>query len=763
MNSSQYFLRGTGIAFLIFLLFGLWQFLSFQIRPIDDFYQPQGYIDKVNALIRKGKITYEPERTGNAYRPLIRTAKLEPEEEAFLTKSWLKEDIDAFNQGDSDVFLIDRGRLQSVNIYRHRIESPLASDWNWWGRIYSQSSDGYAYLWNSRRTLKLYRPSLEDRVSAKAGQSEFRDVVYGRGNLFQIGFGIAVKGRAGNRLADVYAMGDNIVLKSYSGNSCSINGHSIPKGMEQRLEEGDLVQINFERNEHEEFLFHDFSQKPLSFVNVLNGRMNRTNLDNSFQLITALTGGIESAVRKEKSEKRADFSLHLALDEDLSGLTQTALDNYARQLSRDPMRASCTIMETTSGKVLAIASVSNRREDVNENLKLHPVGSSTKIFLAAAATQNYPDLLELQIDPYPAGDEKNLLGYELKEGYKLLRHSPYVGESGTTDFRSYIAKSSNRYHAILMVLSLAKDSAGAASKEAPLFHGVALTGDSIDQSHGKIYWGNDILDRRPDLGYFVSQGAGGALECTNLESSELALNLERLFDVKRKYSDASGEFFSPEPWNLLFARLGLQQRPDLYPAFYSIMPQTVNFGFNLNIDFRLDFISILFGGATNRWNNIKLAEATSRLVTNRRVQARFLERITEDGNTLQESMESSDLGLNADVHGALLQGMEAVCEPGGTAADLDPLLQDLKERVDYKHSLEFYGKTGTPFRKEIRKGEEELYSSVFLFTAILRNRETNHVEDGLTFAVYVEDQGEHKAVDFIKQSLSRTLSARGWL
>src|SRR5207249_745588 len=188
----------------------------------------------------------------------------------------------------SDVFLIDHGRIQGINIYTHRIESPLASDWNWWGRIFSQSSEGYAYLWNSRRTLKLYRPSLEERASAKVGQSEFRDVVYGRGHLFQTGFGITLKGRNGNRIADIYAMGENIVLKSYGSDSASINGHFLSKGQEQRLEEGDLVQIRFGRIDREEFLFHDFSQKPLSFVNVLNGRLARTNLDTSFHFIDPL-------------------------------------------------------------------------------------------------------------------------------------------------------------------------------------------------------------------------------------------------------------------------------------------------------------------------------------------------------------------------------------------------------------------------------------------------------------------------------------------
>jgi hypothetical protein len=751
------------ISFAVFAALGLWQFGAFQNRSVEDFYQPSGYINKVNKMIQDGKIYYEQEFHSRDYRPSIRVAKLEPEDQAFYDGSWLKEDIEAFNDGNSDVFIIEKGRLRGVNIYRHRIESPLASDWKWWGRIYSQSSEGYAYLWNLRRTLKLYRPPLEERASAKVGQSDFREVVYGRGHLFQTGLGISLKDRSGNRIADVYSMGDNIVLKSYSQQACAIDGHLVSKGQEQRLEEGDLIQIHFDRNEREEFLFHDFSRKPLSFVNVTNGRVNRTNLDSSFHFIEQLATGIETSVKKTKKEKKVDFDVHLALDEDIAGLTQTALESYSRQLSRAPIRASCTIMETTSGRILSTASIGKKRDDTNQNFKLHPVGSSTKIFMAAAAAHNYPDLLSLELAPHAPGEEKNLLGYELKEGYKLRLHSPFVGESGTTDFPAYIARSCNRYHAVLMTLSLAKDNVVASGKQQELFSGIALTDTPIDQSNGDIYLEGNTLERKPDLSYFVSPRNDGTLECTNLESSEMALNLERMFDVKRKYYEGSGDFFSPEPWNVLFARLGLQQRPDLYPAFYSIMPQTVNLGFNLNIDFRLDFISILFGGATNRWNNIRLAEATSRLVTNQKVRARFIEKITEGGRELQEPVSAEPLGLNPTVHNQVLRGMEAVSAPGGTAADLYPYLQNLKERSSGKYAMEFYGKTGTPFRKEIRLGQQELYSSIFLFTALLRNRENGKIEDGLTFAIYIEDQGEHKAVDFIKLILQRILAARRWV
>ena len=105
----------------------------------------------------------------------------------FYEKSWLKPDVDAFNDGNADIFLVDRGRLQGVNVYRHRIESPLASDWRWWGRIYSQSAEGYAYLWNSRRTLKLFRPPSDDRATAKPAQSDFREVSTGTASFFRPG------------------------------------------------------------------------------------------------------------------------------------------------------------------------------------------------------------------------------------------------------------------------------------------------------------------------------------------------------------------------------------------------------------------------------------------------------------------------------------------------------------------------------------------------------------------------------------------------
>ena len=166
------------LAFAVFAALGIWQFSVFLISPAEDFYQPRGYIRRVNQWIEEDKIYYEPEKTRNGYRPQIKLGKLEPQDQLFFERSWLKDDIRAFNEGDSDVFLIEKGRLKGINIYRHRISSPLASDWNWWGRIYSQSSEGYAYLWNSRRTLKLYRPSSEERASAKVGQSEFREVIF---------------------------------------------------------------------------------------------------------------------------------------------------------------------------------------------------------------------------------------------------------------------------------------------------------------------------------------------------------------------------------------------------------------------------------------------------------------------------------------------------------------------------------------------------------------------------------------------------------
>ena len=745
---------------LLFLCLGVWQYISFSLSPAEEFYQPQGYIDRVNKMIREGKLYSRVEKTREGYRTVVRTANLKPEDDLFFQKSWLQSDLESFNEGNPDVFLIDRGSLQGVNVYRHRIESPLASDWRWWGRIYSQSAEGYAYLWNSRRTMKLYRPPQDEVFTAKPAQSDFREVVYGRGHFFQTGLGIALKGRSGNRVADVYSLGDSIVLKSYSNGCCFLNGHPLPRGQEQRLEEGDLVQIHFEKNGREEFLFHDFSRKPLSFVNVENGRLKRKHLDRS-SLVDTLSDGIETAVRQSRPDKKQEFDVYLAVDEDLSGLTQNALELFTRKYTTGKARASATILDAINGRVLAVASVEKKEDEINGNLRLHPVGSAAKIFLAAAAGHGAPDLFKLQIDPHPVGDETNLLGYRLTEGYKLRNHQ--TGESGQTDFTNYIAKSCNRYHAILMTLALAKDSATASGAEpSQLSHGIRFTQDPVDQSNGKAYIGQDPILNRPDLGYFLSSEPGGRLECNNLENSEMAMNLERFFDVRRKYVEGSRELFATQSWNVLFARLGVAQKPELYPAFYPIMPQSTNLGLNLNIDFRQDFISLLFGGATNRWSNVQLAEAASRLVTQRKVHATFVEKITDNGRETNESGAIELLGLDRGVHQKVLAGMEAVCLPGGTAGDLYPMLQELKSQAKQDLIIEFYGKTGTPFRVEIRRGEKDIYSSVFVFTALLRDR-SGSLRDGLSFAVYIEDLGEHRAVDFVKSVLPRILAARGWV
>lgn len=744
-------------ALLVFIVLGVWQLISFSFSPADDFYQPQGYIDRVNNLIREGKLYSKLEKTNEGYRTIVHTANLKPEDEMFYEKSWLKPDVEAFNEGNADIFLVERGRLQGVNVYRHRIESPLASDWRWWGRIYSQSAEGYAYLWNSRRTLKLFRPPDDERVTAKPAQSDFREVVYGRNQFFQTGLGISLKGRNANKVADLYSLGDSIVLKSYSTGCCFLNGHPLPRGVEQRLEEGDLVQVTFERNGREEFLFHDFSQKPLSFVNVENGRLKRTHLDRS-ELVQDLAESVETAVRRSRPEGKQKFDVHLTLDEDLAGLTQNALESFTAQLSRRKARASVTVMDALSGQVLSVASIDKKSDEANGNLRLHPVGSATKIFLAAAAGQESSDLLDLRIDPHPIGDETDLLGYQLTQGFKLRDRS-----DGVTDFPAYIAKSCNRYHAVLMTLALARDSAAASNADpAALQHGILFTADPAGQSDGTAYLGDSPILNRPDLSYFLTASPSGRLECNNLENSELALNLERLFDVKRKFVEGSAEIFDPQPWNALLVRLGIAQQPELFPAFYPILPQRANLGFNLNIDFRQDFVSLIFGGATNRWSNVQLAEATSRLVTNRKIHSHFVQKIKDGEREQLETMEVQKLGMDETVHKALLQGMEGVSLPGGTAGDLYPVLQDLKARGKDGYTLEFYGKTGTPFRGEIRRGEAEVYSSVFLFTALLRDH-SGSLRDGLTFAIYMEDLGEHKAVDFMKLLLPRILAARGWV
>jgi hypothetical protein len=131
----------------------------------------------------------------------------------------------------------------------------------------------------------------------------------------------------------------------------------------------------------------------------------------------------------------------------------------------------------------------------------------------------------------------------------------------------------------------------------------------------------------------------------------------------------------------------------------SVSPARVNLQMNNVRNFRTEYLTLILGASTSRWNNVKLAEAYARLVTGKRVEAR----LTEAGpgpvpmTGCNTTRDADGLFCNAERE-TLLHALALVAVPPGTAggqagSKLTPLIAEAARRGEV---IGFYSKTGTP-------------------------------------------------------------------
>jgi hypothetical protein len=98
-----------------------------------------------------------------------------------------------------------------------------------------------------------------------------------------------------------------------------------------------------------------------------------------------------------------------------------------------------------------------------------------------------------------------------------------------------------------------------------------------------------------------------------------------------------------------------------------------------------DFYQSLIGGSRGLWTAVNLSQAYARILTDRPVSPRLL--------AAPGSREPASLGIRTEVWRAILAGMRAVLEPGGTAGSLGQ--GALARLPGAGQTIWFYAKTGT--------------------------------------------------------------------
>ena len=696
-------------------------------------YRPTGYYDRVEELVRTGVLVYLPvgrlpaseRETGNPWgRIVFRDDSANAPQRLFHTESRrLHDDIERFNEeGSGGLFSVaGKGAIQ-VNRWAHNFNLPYPERRVWSG---SFSFRGEKLPTLAGDHLMLAFAEHEEGKELRATER----VVLGphewigqSGRPHQRARGYDLLGADGQGAVLRFEVnGEEVVMECVEGRETGVlvvlNGLELNRGARDGLAElrerdkklasnryllapgdrlrvvtgghdvvfrygrfaGGMVSRNWHENGREVSRVDPELAREIPYLQDLHDAASR------FVATHPDPGSVEQpAVRLSLNR-----TLHVALQSELDRF----LDDFDRRLSavvgieRQP--AAIAVVDALDGNVLALPSypspgklrelerlgtvgrirplgeAERARLARNQNFPPVVIGSTTKPLFALAVWDTHPQLRHLVVDE-PDGAMSSILGH------KLPRPLATIGPRriGPVEF---LGKSSNAYTATL---------------------GFATLADPASYEVGR----DGLL--RPAGGHPApdfSRHLRGDLIPGGLDNPSLPAfaKLAQLFDISLRVDHAADDMlrYDPAPLEALLRGMG---EPDghLPRAFREVAPAATNLQLASIDTVRGEFISFLVGGFTNRWANLKLAEAYARIGSGRQVRARLV-----IPNSERDAPEFRKLDVAPEVLGMVHQGMAYAVSKGGTARRLLPAVESETKRLAARGlELRVIGKTGTARR-----------------------------------------------------------------
>jgi len=748
----------------------------------EPYYAPRGYYDRVEDMLQTGALHY---RTGGAQpwgRLQYVPANATPSQQVFFDNApRLIGDLRRFNETGRGLFELattaDGGRVPKVNRFTYNYSLPYPKEQRADPEI-SFAGEDLPSMSNTLVSLRFERRDDEETIASGdyvrlpirrwLGDSGDQE-----GTTYR-SLGYELLDRRGGSLIHLRSEKDGINLECVSERvTVTINGVSLNSKLERqeddiakldrpvgqrpnnyRLRVGDRIRI-VEGAEETTFRFGRFE----------NARISRNWKDSSFgeEFASRFPYGAQLAsnVRyfvqysdlpglnlNPRINLTVDLQLHGAVEEKLVGFVQR-LDGGLRHtqpyLPKQP--AAVSIVDALNGDVLAVASyptpevldkLLDRRKFVsasegralglNQNFVHVPVGSTTKPLFACAAWQANPQLMDLVVveNSMAAGGMPGVYGHSFPKSRPAFT---YFGSSPRTiTARDFLKKSSNAYTISLYFASMLDPDSYRVSGGRP----VPVGGGRLDFS--KVLAGDEIR---------------GGLLSKKIPANQI---LEDEFDVmltRDRLSD-SGLRFDLEFVQPLLDELGADV--DTVPqSFWTVTPRLTNFELSRVRSARNELVSLLVGGHTNWWSNLKLAEAIARVGSGNRVELRMFKRPGDE----EMQPEFEPLDLRPEVLDLVQAGMgAAIAEPGGTARRLYPtfLAEAQRRAAEMGLRYEIIGKTGTASRQA--HGERiPRDCAAFVFYLSLKDA-AGEVVSATSTAIYLQDRNKSRhAVDLAKEFL----------
>lgn len=724
------------------------------------YYAPDDYVERAERFIDAGYLVADC--GSEPMRLVPRLDDAPAHERSWYADSYLAADVERFNadpDGFGWAFAIDNDcRLRGVNPVVHAIDLPFVHRLRWLGDVLYDGRGSDAVLRSARRSITLRKSDAavptRDQATTRVGAAA--EVV--KEGVVLLHFA----GGPGQPAARLFHVGDDVVVhnrvRARRPEAVKLMGHQLPVGMMSRLETGDWLYLEADAPARAEETFVYVGGEALegaSVVRLQNERHARRTedaglgfmldpvRDTAVPYLDQVARGLDAALAvlpEERGEALSrGFDVQLTLRRDvqlrLDRVFRGACARLRRDRDRDPFAAGMTVLDGMTGKVLALATYPHEEDLEDETLDArarrnlvrnqsfvrHPIGSAGKPFFFAAIAHAYPELLELAIAGHPEErHHRDLFHCEIPTGYHVL-----AGHGEPVDFRTALEISCNKYTVELATLALAADLGG----------GAAIPRDGEVEwpragAGSGVWLGGRPLAFAPDLGGYVfrdgrapeDEESTAAVRCTSLDRFEQVRYrdaLERLTgaatyrgrlpqglpqEATRRQLESSytTNRYDLSPWGPLLAYLLADADEDqawkIRAALQDVSPERVNLAFNQVTQLRGDYVSLLLGGGSSIWTDVQLAEAMSRLVSGREVEARLVSRVIERARPLEEESPApaEPLELRPEARRAVLEGLDRVVSGGrGTAREIRPELEAVRRRFPDDRIL-FYSKTGSP-------------------------------------------------------------------
>jgi len=379
------------------------------------------------------------------------------------------------------------------------------------------------------------------------------------------------------------------------------------------------------------------SKTPFNIASKLsNGariHINKVYADlSSFQQIVHL----ESNIKERDSIKQVELTNNIFLSKILEDRIKYWVDSLytnRRWHKNDEYQISICLMDISTGEIIAAPFYSNRLDSINidveaevrnYNLENHHIGSTFKPLLAFAAVAKYPNLSQFRLTSanFINKDSCSMLGYTIPsygkaaDGNRGKNIFWNVGEHLNRQY--FLAYSHDNYPIAMAMLALTEPTGNDSNyRDAAAFNMLATNWNNQRANNLHNLLGNNGVRLR----YYPKNNVARKILFNDTESNNVDLAessfanlMSNLYNIKTIDRDTIMLYSDKYTWRLLNKiPLGLS----------TLFSDIVNLRWE-NVKNFIDFENLILGQGDNFWNNVKLAEAYSRLLSKRKVEATFV-------------------------------------------------------------------------------------------------------------------------------------------